>query len=122
MCGIGAIINFQKGAPRVEQAELGWMLEVLAGRGPDGAGTWVSEKGMTGLANRRLATQDARLIANQPLFSHDGRIVAVLNGEIYNHSALRIELEGLGYRFKTRNNTEVLEPAFVKRTKKEDEC
>ena len=69
LCGIGAIINFQKGAPRVEQAELGWMLEVLVGRGPDGAGTWVSEKGMTGLANRRLARQDARLIANQPLFS-----------------------------------------------------
>ena len=112
MCGIGAIINFQKGAARVEQAELGRMLEVLAGRGPDGAGTWVSETGMTGPANRRLATQDARLIANQPLFSHDGRIVTVLNGEIYNHSALRIELEGLGYRFKTRNDTEVLANGF----------
>jgi asparagine synthase (glutamine-hydrolysing) len=50
---------------------------------------------------------------DQPLRSEDGDTVVVFNGEIYNHAALRAELESLGYRFHTRCDTEVVLHAFL---------
>src|SRR5208282_372501 len=44
--------------------------------------------------------------------SADGRILVVLNGEIYNHWALRLELEEQGVEFRTRSDTEVLANAL----------
>lgn len=45
--------------------------------------------------------------------SHDGRVVLAFNGEIYNHDALRKELEAAGHRFQSRSDTEVLIAAYV---------
>ena len=44
----------------------------------------------------------------QPLSNEDGTVWVVYNGEIYNHAALRQELEALGHRFRARCDTEVL--------------
>jgi len=44
----------------------------------------------------------------QPRISFDGRVLVVLNGEIYNHVELRRELEANGARFATSSDTEVL--------------
>lgn len=112
MCGIAAIIAIAPGAPGVDRAVLERMSDSLASRGPDASGIWISPDGRVGLLNRRLATQDARSIANQPCWSHDRAVVAVMNGEIYNHRALRAELEGCGCVFATRNDTEVLANAY----------
>ena len=112
MCGISGIIHIAEKARPVERAGLEAMARVLAGRGPDAEGIWLSEDRRVGLVNRRLATQDPRPEANQPLFSHDGRVVCVLNGEVYNHAQLRRELEAQGCSFGTRNDTEVLANGF----------
>lgn len=50
---------------------------------------------------------------NQPVSSDDGDTVLVFNGEIYNHAALRQELEALGHRFRSRCDSEVVLRAFL---------
>ena len=112
MCGIGAIIVTTSNAPAIDSGVLDRMSESLASRGPDASGVWISDDLRVALLNRRLATQDARSIANQPCWSHDRAVVAVMNGEIYNHRSLRAELELQGCIFLTNNDTEVLANAY----------
>ena len=52
-------------------------------------------------------------LGNQTMSSEDGDTVLVFNGEIYNHAELRRELEGLGHRFQSRCDTEVVLHAFL---------
>ena len=109
MCGIGAIINISKNSSFIDKADLFKMSKALKSRGPDSKGEFISKKKNIGLVVRRLSTQDARSIANQPCESNsDGRVVAILNGEIYNHNELRQKLISIGYKFKSNNDTEVL--------------
>ena len=108
MCGIGAIINISLAAPLVERSDLEMMSHSMKGRGPDADGIWVSNEYAIGMTCRRLSTQDARAIANQPVFTHDQTVVTVLNGEIYNCNELRDELKKKGCVFHTRSDTEVL--------------
>ena len=55
----------------------------------------------------RLAITD-RLANRQPLRSTDDRVTVLLNGEIYNHSALRSRLKQEGVSFRTEGDTEVV--------------
>jgi asparagine synthase (glutamine-hydrolysing) len=84
------------------------MLERMAGamleRGPDGQGVWWDSE--AGFGFRRLAIIDLDERSNQPL--HLGGLHLVFNGEIYNYLELRDELEGLGHRFDTEGDGEVL--------------
>lgn len=107
MCGIGGIIRFNHDS-NLNRKDLNTISKSIASRGPDGKGIWVSEKNNIGLVNRRLATQDARKKANQPIFSHKKDVVVVLNGEIYNHTILRNYLKKKGIVFKTYNDAEVI--------------
>jgi asparagine synthase (glutamine-hydrolysing) len=102
MCGIAGIA-----APRgeVDPDLLRAMARALEHRGPDDEGLWAA--GGTGLAMRRLAVIDVTG-GRQPLFSEDRRVVVVCNGEIYNHRALRRELEARGHRFATGSDAEVV--------------
>jgi asparagine synthase (glutamine-hydrolysing) len=102
MCGIAGVISAR--AP-VDPAQLGRMCESLRHRGPDSLGTHV--QGGVGLGIRRLAVIDL-VSGDQPLYSEDGRVVLVLNGEIYNHEELRRELAGRGHRFATGSDAEVV--------------
>lgn len=61
-----------------------------------------------GLGHRRFALVDPGPQSHQPFWSRDGRLCVAWNGEIYNHVELRSELEGLGHRFSTSSDTEVL--------------
>ncbi len=61
---------------------------------------------------RRLAILDP-VGGDQPFSTTDGRYVAMLNGEIYNHRAIRRELEGRGVRFQTTCDAEILPHAFA---------
>ena len=71
-------------------------------------GVWFSGNDRVGLAHRRLAIIDLSANAAQPMVSSDGLVRIVFNGEIYNFTKLRCELENKGIKFRTRSDTEVL--------------
>lgn len=108
MCGLAAIFSYTSSAPPVDQAELLRIRESMINRGPDGAGLWVSDDKRTGLAHRRLAIIDLSDAGAQPMFTPDGTLSIVFNGEIYNFRELRLSLEAKGYRFRSHSDTEVL--------------
>lgn len=89
MCGIVGLIAGRGGNPRL----VATLAEPLAHRGPDDSGMWVDESARIGLGHRRLAVVDLTIEGHQPMASADGRWVISYNGEIYNHRALRAELE-----------------------------
>ena len=84
------------------------MAMALRHRGPDDGGEWVDEAAGIALGFRRLAILDVSPHGHQPMVSADGRYVLVFNGEIYNFRELRTRLEGLGHRFSTGTDTEVI--------------
>jgi asparagine synthase (glutamine-hydrolysing) len=90
------------------------MRDVMAHRGPDGAGIYVSADRRLGLGFRRLAIIDLSERAMQPMSNEDGTLWVVFNGEIYNHAEIRAELERRGgHRWKTdHSDTEVILHAF----------
>lgn len=99
MCGICGIIGSS------EEALVSRMLRRLVHRGPDEQGLH-RESGVT-LGARRLRVIDPAG-GRQPVQNENGSVRAVLNGEIYNHRALRQELIERGHRFTSRCDTEVL--------------
>jgi len=115
MCGIAGILSFDRAAWPVDAAMLPVMGNVMAHRGPDGSGTWVSDDLSIGFAHRRLAIIDLSDAALQPMFSADKKLAIVFNGEIYNHQELREELTALGHdQWQTdHSDTEVILYAFA---------
>lgn len=103
MCGIVGLVNL-KGLGADAPDRLAPALHRMQFRGPDGAETWSDERCAFG--HRRLAIIDLTPGGLQPMARH-GRIIT-FNGEIYNHEALRLELEALGHVFQSRSDTEVL--------------
>ena len=114
MCGVVGTLTFGSEEFRVTTPYINKMRDVMAHRGPDGAGTWVSEDGRIGLGHRRLSIIDLSENAAQPMSSSDGRYWVSFNGEIYNHQEIREELIQLGHdKWKTdHSDTEVLVHAF----------
>ena len=80
--------------------------KLLAHRGPDGSGHFRDER--CELVHRRLALIDLSPSGRQPMTNETGDIQIIYNGEIYNHRALRDELEALGHTFRSTSDTEVL--------------
>lgn len=64
------------------------------------------------LGHRRLSILDVSPGGHQPMSCRDGRYWIVFNGEIYNHLALRRELEMRGHVFVSRSDTEVVLAAY----------
>lgn len=115
MCGIGGAFNFEKISFRPRDEYVARMLDTVAHRGPDGAGSWVSDDARVALGHRRLSVLDLSSAASQPMGNHDGSLRISFNGEIYNHAEIRRELEQLGVRhWKTdHSDTEVILHAFA---------
>jgi len=103
MCGIVGVLGH--GRPEELEEMLGRMSAALRHRGPDDDGAWVDRDGAIGM--RRLAIIDLAH-GQQPMWTPDGAVGIVLNGEIYNHAALRTSLQAEGVVFRTRSDTEVL--------------
>ncbi|MBI3318553.1 MAG: asparagine synthase (glutamine-hydrolyzing) [Candidatus Omnitrophica bacterium] len=68
--------------------------------------------GDVAFGHRRLAIVDVTARGHQPMCDATGRYWIVFNGEIYNWRQLREELEGLGHRFLTASDTEVILNAY----------
>jgi asparagine synthase (glutamine-hydrolysing) len=99
--------------------KLAGMAARLAHRGCDGNG--LSIDAWAGLGCRRLAIIDVAG-GRQPLANERADVLAVCNGEIYNHNAIRAELAGHGHGFRTLSDAEVVPhlyeeygPDFVER-------
>jgi asparagine synthase (glutamine-hydrolysing) len=86
------------------------MIDAQAHRGPDARGVWSDER--CALGHRRLSIIDLSEAGRQPMSNARGDIQITFNGEIYNFQQLRRELEGLGYGFRTRTDTEVIIYAY----------
>lgn len=99
MSGIAGILG------KPDNARIARMLEKQAHRGPDGRGIWIATAGF-GLGHVRLATVDVAG-GGQPLSNEDGSLWLAMTGAIYNHRALRRELEGR-HAFKTESDAEVV--------------
>ena len=105
MCGIAGFVA-SRGSGDREVLEK--MTRALAHRGPDAEGFLIASETGVHLGHRRLSIIDLSGGA-QPMSTADGDLSIAFNGEIYNHSELRAELQSLGYVFQTNHSdTEVL--------------
>lgn len=106
MCGIA---GFYSADGTADRQQLEAMVNSLTHRGPDACGYY--EGANVRMGHRRLSIIDLSASANQPMYSHSGRYVAVFNGEIYNY---REVASSLGISMRTSSDTEVVVEAFEK--------
>jgi asparagine synthase (glutamine-hydrolysing) len=104
MCGFAGELRFDDRP--ADLAAVARMSERIAARGPDSFGIW--QRGPLALAHRRLTIIDLSKAAEQPMQDPDLGLTLVFNGCIYNYRELRSELEGLGYKFFSHSDSEVL--------------
>ncbi len=104
MCGVALIIG-----PRPDAAVFERMLAAIAPRG-EVCETIVEDR-------HRIGTQRLRIVdrerAVQPWVSADGRWALCYNGEVYNFSELRVELQRVGRVMHSASDTEVVLEAFL---------
>ena len=81
------------------------MTDAMTHRGPDDRGTCIVPGAALGV--RRLSIVDVAA-GHQPVANEDDRILAVQNGELFNHADLRPALVRAGHRLRTRCDTEVI--------------
>ncbi len=106
MCGIaGCTIARLTGEEVQSQAER--LIKSLHHRGPDGNGFWQDENNLL-FTHNRLAILDLSEHGHQPMLAASGRYVLTFNGEIYNFSKLKSDLEREGTKFRGHSDTEVI--------------
>jgi len=108
MCGICGELRLD--GRTAELSRVRSMLTALERRGPDHEGSY--SDGPLGMGHRRLSIIDLSEHAHQPMIDPELGLVIVFNGTIYNYPELRQELMGLGYRFFSSGDTEVILKAF----------
>lgn len=126
MCGIAGIVTDRTR----DLAAIFDMNTAQAHRGPDGEGFLFTDgssvkqtfsegearghsHGFLALGHRRLAILDPSDAGLQPMPGPENTSWLVHNGEIYNYVELRTELAGLGHRFTTGTDTEVVLAAYA---------
>jgi asparagine synthase (glutamine-hydrolysing) len=110
MCGIVGTAAINR---IVDQGTLIAQRDTMVHRGPDGQGVWWSTDGRVGLGHRRLAIIDLSPTGHQPMSDTSARLHITFNGEIYNFSELRKELQGRGHTFRSQTDTEVILVAYL---------
>lgn len=111
MCGLVGYLS-PRGALWGESV-LQRMANTVARRGPDDAGYWLNDHDGVALGHRRLAIVDLSPAGHQPMPSASGRYVIAFNGEIYNHLALRVELQACTkVNWRGHSDTETLLAGF----------
>ena len=102
MCGIVGFTGRRADREEILKA----MMDAIAHRGPDGAGSYFGDG--VALGHRRLSIIDIEG-GRQPMFNEDKRLAVVFNGEIYNFMELRAQLQAAGHTFASdHSDTEVL--------------
>src|ERR1700734_3750753 len=96
MCGVAGLFRAGGGEEGELSAIAKSMTDVLAYRGPDAEGYWTNASAGVAFGHRRLSILDLSPAGAQPMHSDCGRFTVTFNGEIYNHLAIRAELEAPG--------------------------
>jgi asparagine synthase (glutamine-hydrolysing) len=111
VCGITGLITRESSRPHPRPIES--MTLALRHRGPDAGAAWSDPEAGIALGHRRLAILDLSERGAQPMHSACGRYVVTFNGEIYNHLALRKELQESGIvHWRGTSDTETLLAGF----------
>jgi asparagine synthase (glutamine-hydrolysing) len=108
MCGFAGELRFDGHV--AEMTAVQKMNERLRHRGPNDAGSL--QRGPLALAHRRLTIIDLSKAGAQPMTDPELGLSLVFNGCIYNYRELRAQLEGAGYKFFSRSDTEVILKAY----------
>jgi asparagine synthase (glutamine-hydrolysing) len=103
MCGIVGVFDLKSKNDQIRPKVLE-MSKKLRHRGPDWSGIYCGDKAI--LAHERLSIVDPQS-GKQPLYSKDGKLILAVNGEIYNHQAIREQMKGK-YEFLTFSDCEVI--------------
>lgn len=106
VCGIASILGTHGDLMELRDRGIA-MARLLRHRGPDWSGIYADDRAI--LAHERLAIVDVEHGA-QPLRDLAGECVLAVNGEIYNHRALRAEFPD--YAFQTASDCEVILPLY----------
>ncbi len=109
MCGIAGVIGKRIFSKREIEEYLICFKSSLTHRGPDDKGEYIGAN--CGFAHLRLSIVDITG-GHQPIFNDNKSIGIIYNGEVYNYLALKEELEGKGYSFHTKTDTEVILKAY----------
>jgi asparagine synthase (glutamine-hydrolysing) len=104
MCGIVGIYD-RNGGVRLDTLKKA--ADSLVTRGPDGEGFYISPDATCGFGHRRLSIIDLAG-GQQPIANETGDIVAVVNGEFYDHTGIRENLRARGHVFRTLSDSEIL--------------
>ena len=86
MCGISDSFG-------VSEELVTTMRDTIEHRGPDDADSWFDPDAGIALGHRRLSIVDLSPAGRNPMPNEDGTVWITYNGEVYNHAALRAELE-----------------------------
>jgi len=108
MCGIAGFVSVD-GLDEHATSRAIRMRDVITHRGPDEAGLHVD--GFAALAHRRLSIVDLST-GQQPTCNEDGTVWIIFNGEIYNHTDIRKDLEARGHIYRTKCDTETIVHAY----------
>ncbi|MGB5486133.1 MAG: asparagine synthase (glutamine-hydrolyzing) [Lysobacterales bacterium] len=113
MCGFTGFINLSglPGLPTDRRVVLDDMLSRIAHRGPDDA--VLNDDGVLALGFCRLSIVDVTG-GQQPFWNEDRSVLAVVNGEIYNHLDLKAQLQK-SFNFGSRSDSEVILPLYKDR-------
>ncbi len=106
MCGIAGLLNFNLFPNSKIKYCLKLMDKLLAHRGPDGNGTWISDCSRLGFSHRRLSIIDLSINASQPMIAGNGNAIT-FNGEIYNYKTIQKDLSS-SWEFKSLSDTECI--------------
>jgi asparagine synthase (glutamine-hydrolysing) len=128
MCGIAGIVSLKE--PIKDWSLVQVMTDIISYRGPDDYGYLAVNSetrevfpfkkpaevrmvhGNLLLGHRRLSIIDLSSAGHQPMSYDHEKLWIVYNGEVYNYIEIRHELEGKGYRFQTKTDTEVILAAY----------
>src|SRR6266851_863545 len=107
MCGIAGFVTTAPAAS--SEAVLRRMADRIRHRGPDDSGFYTDSEAF--LAHRRLSIIDLSG-GHQPMSNESRSVWITYNGEVFNHAALRPDLERAGHRYTTCSDTETIIHAY----------
>src|SRR5882757_1931590 len=104
MCGIAGIIDLaDQRSPSEEIVRR--MAQAIIHRGPDEEGFYFAPG--IALASRRLSIVGLA-DGQQPVSNEDGKVIAVFNGELFDHLEKRDQLEARGHTLIKHCDTEII--------------